>query len=162
MDRVKVIRIMTRREKICSLLISYLQGISVANGYLTNIGGYVSHWDVQIMKHADIYEVNVKDQINEHALGHIETLNVKISLSCKTSTNYATINKMILDVHKCLYNNQAAMGTALSENGLRILAEQEIIDLPIIDKDTKKAYAEVGFNIQHRFSERWTPDLTVY
>lgn len=153
---------MTRREKICSLLISYLQGISVANGYLTNIGSYISHWDVQITPHGDTYDVNVKDTVNDHSLGHRETLNIKISLSCKTSTNYATINKMILDVHKCVYNNQAAMGTALSENGLRILAEQEIIDLPIIDKDTKKAYADIGFNIEHRFTEKWIPDLTVY
>jgi len=153
---------MTRREKICSLLISYLQGISVANGYLTNIGGFISHWDVQITKHADTYDVNVKDSVNTHTLGHKESLNIKISLSCKTATNYATINKMILDVSKCVYNNQDAMGTALSENGLRILAAQETIDLPIIDKDTKKAYAEVEFNIEHRFGNKWIPDLTNY
>ena len=54
------------------------------------------------------------------------------------------------------------MGTAIGENGLRILAEQEIIDLPIIDKDTKKAFAEVGFNIEHRFGNKWIPDLTNY
>lgn len=152
---------MTRREKITSSIISYLSGISVANGYLTNVGGYVSHWDTQVKPHADTYDINVKDEVNEHSLGHAESLTLKITMSYNGANPYATINKMILDVHKCLFNNQQALGTAVNENGLRILANQEPIELSR-EKDKPKAYAMVEVTVQHRFTEKWIPDLTNY
>ena len=152
---------MTRREKITSSVITYLSGISVANGYLTNIGQYISHWDTQIKPHNDTYDVNVKDETNDHAMGHTESLTLKINMSYNGANAYTTINKMILDVHKCLYNNQMALGTAVSENGLRILANQEPIELTR-EKDKEKAFANVQVTIEHRFGNKWIPDLTNY
>jgi hypothetical protein len=152
---------MTRRAKITSSVISYLSGISVANGYLTNIGGFVSHWDTQIKPHADTYDINVKDILNEHALGHVETLSLQIHVSYNGANPYTVLNSIILDIHKCLHTNQQALGTAVSENGLRILASTETIDLTR-EKDKEKGFALIEVNIQHRFTERWTPDLTNY
>jgi len=152
---------MTRREKILSSVIDYLQDITIVNGYLTNIGNYVSHWDTQIKPHNDTYDVNVKDEANTHVLGHTESLTVKINMSYTGANAYTTINKMILDVHKCLFNNQQALGTAVNENGLRILVNQEPLELTR-DKDKEKAFATAEFTIQHRFGNRWEPDLTNY
>lgn len=152
---------MTRRAKITSSIISYLQGISIANGYLTNIGAYVSHWDTQIKPHSDTYDINVKDMTNEHSLGHIETLSLQIHISYNGASAYAVLNSTILDIHKCLDTNQQALGTAVSENGLRILAGTEIIDITR-EKDKEKGFALIEVNIQHRFTERWEPDLTNY
>ena len=144
-----------------SLVIDYLQDISVANGYLTNIGSYVSHWNTQVTPHDDTYDVNVKDITNQHELGHAEVLNVKISLMCKTSSNYAAINKMLLDIHKCLHTNQQNIGNAIGFSGLRILPVAEPVDV-ILDKENNKGFAEPEFNITHRITERWTPDTTNY
>jgi len=160
MDHLKVNKL-TRREKITSSILGYLQTISVANGYLTNIGSYVSHWDTQIKPHADTYDINVKDEVNEHTLGHTESLKIKIIMSYNGANAYVTINKMILDVHKCLFNNQQALGTAVNENGLRIFADQEPIELTR-EKDKEKAFATAEFTVQHRFTTKWEPDLTNY
>lgn len=143
------------------LLITALQDISVSNGYLTNIGQYVSHWDVQVIKHNDTYDVNVKDGANEHSLGHAETLNVKIALMCKTTDNYANLNSMMLDVNKCLFNNQKTIGDPIGHSSLRILPAVENVDL-ILDKENKKGFAELEFNIEHRITTKWQPDLTNY
>lgn len=152
---------MTRREKILERLENYLSDISTSNGYLTNIGQYVKSNDTQTKPNETVYDVDIKDIVNEHTLGHVETLNVKINLSYTGANAYIMINKMILDVHKCLLNNQQALGTAVNENGLRILPNQEPIELSR-EKDKEKAFATCDVQIQHRFSERWNPDLTNY
>ncbi len=152
---------MTRREKIMSNFLGVLDDISVANGYLTNIGQYISHWDTQVTKHNDTYDINVKDTVNEHSLGHTETLNIQIDLSCKMgASNYTTINKMILDILKCTYNNTAAISNGIGQQ-VRILPSQEQIDI-VLDKETKKGYAQMQILIEHKFDEKWTPDLTAY
>lgn len=152
---------MTRREKILERLENYLSGISTSNGYLTNIGQYVKSNDTQTKPNETVYDVDIKDIVNEHTLGHVETLNVKINLSYTGANAYTMINKMILDIHKCLLNNERALGTAVNENGLRILPNQEPIELTG-EKDKKKAFATCDVQIQHRFSVKWNPDLTNY
>ena len=144
-----------------SVLISGLQSISLVNGYLTDIGQYVSHWDVQVVKHDEKYDVNVKDRTNEHSLGHRETLNVKIVLICKTTDNYDSLNKMMLDINKCVYGIQKTIGDAIGFSSLRILPVTEGAEF-LLDKENKKGFAEMEFNIEHRISEKWDPDLTDY
>lgn len=144
-----------------SNFLGVLDDISVANGYLTNIGQYITHWDTQVTPHDDTYDINVKDTVNEHVNGHTETLNITIDLSCKAGVNnYTTINKMILDILKCTYNNTAAISNGIGQQ-VRILPSQEQINI-VLDKESKKGYAEMQIIIEHRFTERWEPDTTNY
>lgn len=144
-----------------SNFLGVLDDISVANGYLTNIGQYISHWDTQVTPHDDTYDINVKDTVNEHSLGHTETLNIQVDLSCKAGAdNYTTINKMVLDILKCTYNNTAAISNGIGQQ-VRILPSQEQVNI-VLDKESKKGYAQMQINIEHRFTTRWEPDLTEY
>jgi len=155
---------MTRREFITKKIIGYLSNISTANGYLTNAGTIVKHWDTQITPNrADVdMDINVRDISNEHIENHIETLNFQFILSCKNSDNYSKLNKMISDVQKALTDENNLIDLQSSVNSrVRWRAIAEEIE-KTRENDTEIAYASVTMALDHRYTEKFEPDFTNY
>lgn len=154
---------MTRRQKICSLLIGYLQNISTGNGYLTNMGVDISHWDTQIIPRdkASGLWANLKDETNEHATGHTESLVITVELGCKSATNHTTISNMIQDVQKCFEDNLSALCNSMNDDVMRWLPQSEEIS---VERDGEAEYGrgKVTMNLVHKVDEKWTLDETVY
>lgn len=154
---------MTRRQKICSLLIGYLQNVSVANGYLTEMGSDVSHWDTQIIPSDKTSKMwaNLKDEMNEHEAGHEETLNITVELGSKTTTNHTTITNMIQDVQKCFEDNLKALCTAMLDDVMRWYAISEAVEITR-DGDAEFGIGKVTMSLRHKVDEKWLLDETDY
>lgn len=152
----------TRRQKITSLLLSYLNGISIANGYLTDVDS-VSHWKTKISPVADQKILNLRDSINSHqdGDGRMELLTITVDIACKTTTNHTTVTNLINDIQKAFNDNLAAVGAALSESGAFWITESEEIDLEL-SNEAEIAEGTVIMILAHRFYEQWAPDETVY
>jgi uncharacterized protein YpiB (UPF0302 family) len=151
---------MTRRQKISSLLLTYLKGISVTNGYLTNLGSKVYHWRTQITPNENDLIANLQDASNQHERGHTETLTLTVQLSCRNSTNYVTITNMIQDVHKAFTDNEDNLGAALDEQ-VRFIPLSEEIEITLENND-EYAEALVEMILEHQFTEKWDLDKTIY
>lgn len=154
---------MTRRQKICSLLIGYLQNISTGNGYLTDMGSDISHWDTQIIPSDKTSQMwgNLKDEMNEHETGHEETLVITVELGSKTTTNYTTITNMIQDVQKCFEDNLQALCTAMTDDVMRWYAVSEAVEV-MRDGDAEFGVGNIIMNLRHKVGEKWELDETVY
>lgn len=152
---------MTRREKITRTLLGYLQNISVANGYLTNIGSSVSLWGTQIIPHDEIYDLNLKDMNNQHQRGTNDVLDYEIALSFSGNNSYTNICNMILDCEKALYVNQDNLNQVMNDSGIRIMMNEQSIDI-VREKDKERGYATIKFQVEHLFSEKWQPDFNNY
>jgi len=152
----------TRRQKITALLLTYLQGISIANGYLTDVDS-VSHWKIKISPLADQKILNLRDTINDHqdGDGRMELLTVNVDIACKTTTNHTTVTNLIEDVQKAFNDNTAAVGAALSESGVFWATVSEEVEIDL-SNEAQIAEATVIMVLAHRFYEQWTPDETVY
>ena len=154
---------MTRRQKLCSLLIGFLEDISVANGYLTEMGLDISHWATQTVPRDKASQMwaNLKDESNEHESGHTETLIIIVELGCKTTTNYTTITKMVQDVQKCFEDNLAAMCNTLNDDVMRWLPVNETVEV-IREGDAEFGKAKITMNLVHKVDEKWTLDESIY
>jgi len=141
---------MTRRQKISSLLLTYLKGISVTNGYLTNLGSKVYHWRTQITPNEDELIANLQDVANQHERGHTESLTLAVQLTCRNSTNYNTITNMIQDVHKAFLDNEDNLGDAISAQ-VRFIPLSEEIEITLENNDE---YAEAVVEMIDRKSTR--------
>jgi hypothetical protein len=151
---------MTRRQKISSLLLTYLQAISITNGYLTNLGSRVYHWRTQITPNENELIANLQDVANQHERGHTESLTLAVQLTCRNSTNYNTITNMIQDVHKAFLDNEDNLGDAISAQ-VRFIPLSEEIEISLENND-EYAEAVVEMVLEHRFTEKWDLDETVY
>lgn len=154
---------MTRRQKICSLLIGYLQNISVANGYLTEMGDDISHWSTQIVPRdkASAMWGNLKDETNEHERGHTETLTITVELGCKTATNYTTITNMIQDVQKSFEDNLPSLCNTMNDDVMRWFAGSEEVSVER-EADAEFGKAKVTMSLLHKVDEKWRLDETSY
>lgn len=151
---------MTRRQKITSLLLSYLQDISTGNGYLTNLGVKAYRWRTKITPKENDLVCILQDAVNEHSLGHKETLMIKVIVSCKAADNYTTLTNFIQDVHKAFNDNQAALGAAISQP-VRWLPVNETIDIKL-ETESETGEAVIELALEHKFNERWILDETIY
>lgn len=154
---------MTRRQKLCSLLIGYLGNISIANGYKTNAGADVQHWGTQIIPRdkTSAMWINLKDTTNEREMGLKEVLTLDFELGCKSSTNHTTITNMIFDINKCMEDNEKALETAMSDNGMRLIYSNEEVMIER-EGDAEFGRATVTFNLHHRYTEKWELDEGSY
>ena len=151
---------MTRRQKISSLLLTYLQAISQTNGYLTNLGSKVYHWRTQITPNENDLIANLQDIANQHERGHVESLTLNVQLTCRNNTNYTTITNMIQDVHKAFIDNEDNLGDAIDAQ-VRFIPLSEEIEISLENND-EYAEAVVEMVLEHRFTEKWDLDETVY
>lgn len=155
---------MTRRQKITSLLIGYLQNISIVNSYLTDLGVDISHWDTQIVprdKPSAIW-ANLKDETNEHETGgHTEALNIVVELGCKTPTNYTTLTNMIQDVQKAFEDNLASLCNTMNDNVMRWFPASESVEV-YREKDAEFGEGRIEMTLIHKVDEKWILDETVY
>lgn len=153
---------MIRRQKITTLLLSYLNDISIANGYLTDVDS-VSLWLTKISPKANQKILNLRDTINDHqdGDGRTELLTVMVDIACKTSDSYTTVTNLINDVLKAFNDNSAAIGTALSESGVFWIPVNEEIELDL-SNEAEMAEGIVTMILVHRFYEKWKPDETIY
>lgn len=152
---------MTRREKITRTLLGYLQNISVANGYRTNIGSSVSLWGTQIIPHNEIYDVNLKDLINSHERGSNDILSYEIELSYSGSNCYTNMCNMLSDCEKALFNNQENLKTVMSDIGIRIMIGEQSMEI-VRETDKERAAGKITFQVEHSYSEKWNPDFNNY
>lgn len=153
----------TRREKICSLLLGYLQNISTANGYNTTPDS-VTHWKSLIIPKDKTIILNMKDRINDYtdADGRKELLEIEVEIACKTSTNHITISGLIQDIQKAFYSNIQAIGTAIGENGCYWVPLEEELNIEIPETESEVGSGSVLMLLAHRFYDIWQPDLTDY
>lgn len=151
---------MTRRQKISSVLLSYLQDISTGNGYLTNLGVKAYRWRTKITPKENELICILQDTVNEHTAGHKEILMIKVIVSCKAADNYTTLTNFIQDVHKAFSDNQAALGAAISQQ-VRWLPVSESIDIKL-DTESEVGEAIIEMQLEHKFNEKWYLDETIY
>jgi hypothetical protein len=145
------------------LLIGYLQDISAANGYLTEMGLDISHWSTQIVPRDKTSRMwaNLKDETNEHETGHTETLAITVELGCKTTSNYTIISDMIQDVQKCFEDNLASLCNSMNDDVMRWIPVSETIDV-MRESDAEFGTGKVVMNLVHKVDEKWRLDETVY
>lgn len=151
---------MTRRQKIASLIVGYLQEIKTDNGYLTDIGDYVEHWGTKVMPQSGSYSINLKDLSNEYFNNDTEVLNFQIYISCKIATNHLTITNMIQDILNCITSNLDNLSAEIGQL-VRFLPGNETIDINN-QNDSEKGFATIEFSLQHRYFEKYSVDQTNY
>ena len=146
-----------------SLLTGYLQDISVSNGYITDMGSDISHWATQTVPRDKASQMwaNIKDEVNEHAPGHLETLVITVELGCKTSTNYTTVTNMVQDVQKCFENKLYTLCQAIGDDVMRWYAISETVSVER-EGDAEFGRATIIMNLLHKADEKWTLDETEY
>lgn len=146
---------MTLREKITRLIQSYLQGISVSNGYLTNAGTNVKIWGTQIIPNEKAFYINIKDVKFEHRNNYGDTLTYEIEISYSSNNAYSMICNICDDIERALYNNQDNFNNEIKDTSIRLFAES-LGELEIIrEHDKERAYAKMIFTVECNHYDKW-------
>jgi hypothetical protein len=152
---------MTRREKITRTIAEWLQNISIANGYRTNTGQYVSVWGTQIIPHKETYDLNLRDTGSERITGSLSQIKYEILIAYSGKNVYKNLCDILADVEKALYDNEEQLNTVLNDTGIRILPSDTEIDITR-ENDSERGYAKFGFIVEHLYQEKWEPDNNNY
>lgn len=146
---------MTLREKITSLIKSYLQSISVSNGYLTNAGSNVKVWGTQVVPNEKTFYINIKDVKFEHRNNYGDVITYEIETTYSSSNAYSMICNICDDIERALFVNQDNLSNAINDTSVRIFAD-ELGEIEVIrEHDKERAYAKMIFTVQCNHFDKW-------
>lgn len=105
------------RQQIINALDARLKTITVANGYLTNIGSNVEAWEVAPAEQSELPRVEYRDEDVESSQGdgvpeglHAHRLKITVEVINKGDTALTEIRKQESDLHKSIGVEAGATG----------------------------------------------------
>lgn len=141
-----------KRQQIVDAIKTRFQGITIANGYNSNLGSNVFEWRVTNLNNTEFPACVYRDVTNirqEGAIGSFRwALNIEIQLITDGGTSAAEIRKIIADVYK-------AIGTDSKWSGIAVTTEQpESDEMDVEQHEKKQAGALIKLSIIYD-APRW-------
>lgn len=104
---------MDNREGIINELMTKLKTITMANGFETDAGNFVEHWNTDLVPEGQKYLISVEDRSVElidefsHRAGFMDNLIIDINLGVQDGINtYASLMKGSRDIYKAVGTNE--------------------------------------------------------
>ena len=123
-----------KRQQIMDAVKARLQNITVANGYMTNLGNNVYEWKETAFAENEMPGIDYRDALCERFSSVLNRfrwrLSVGIEIATQNSTAVSDVRKMIADVYKVI-------GTDDTWGGLAIITEQPESDEMRVTKEER-------------------------
>lgn len=144
----------SRRETIMAAVLTRFQGITVANGYNTNLGTYAALWDTATkMPEGQTLALSIEDRTErpEQAKSgiHMHTIGVVCAFAAISSTPAVTARSIVADITNAIRTDRTWGGVAFET----IPGPNEF---DVFHMDKLLVVGEVSFEIQYRTTS-WNP-----
>lgn len=141
----------TIRKQIMDAALNRLQGISVANGYRTNLGAGVGLWPAAEVTATGLPRAILFDaslSTTAEISRHLHELTVRLFIAAAPATPLDEVRNLTDDVHK-------ALGVDIQWGGLAITTAPPSSSVDMEDEETRIITMDMTFTITYRTTE-WT------
>lgn len=140
---------MSMKQTIMTAVLSYLNGISIANGYSINISGNVYEWPDSDIPKSITYAIIVRDPHDEIMEGDVEEHRVEYEVVMRVVGN--TSPTLLRAIQQDILTAFSQVETLSGVEG----AEYESSDVEVEKEQHRMAYIAMYFSVYYR-SEEWT------
>ncbi len=136
---------MSARQDIVTVLLGYMNNISIANGYSFDINSNVFEWRTGGLNDTEKPGLVLRDSFSDTVEGDSEhSLNIEIAIYAEGGTSPATIRAMMQDVLTAFQQIESSV------EGAQFVSTEMEVD----HQNKKEASAWLNFNVNY-YTNRW-------